>query len=363
MLKYSTLRRERNCADFITAVTHRAKETNELSSRCCPQCNRRMNVARMTIAHPLTTELDLCLPCMCIWFDQGELQRIRKPPHRYRSQPSSEVRSITREAADWVKAEHERFAEERSKQAQPAKDDDIQHAWQVIPACLGLPVEHGPPKKKRFPVVTWSFAGVLVVTYIVSSVLGLDNAISAWGFKPHLWQRHFGIDILTCGLLHVGILHMAGNLYFLLLFGDNAEDDLGKLRYGLLLLTAHVVGMGCHILISGFYGPPIVGASAAISGAVAYYGIAFPNALLGFYWRVFYVPLKWFTLPAIVALVIWLALQGVIAALQAQGFTNVSGAAHLGGAAVGAGAATYLRISRSHARNGRHCSAHMTSSP
>ena len=94
---------------------------------------------------------------------------------------------------------------------------------------------------------------------------------------------------------------------------------------------------------------PLVGASAGISGVIAYYAITFPQVRLGFLWR-FYFYFRWFRIPAWAALILFVLVQLLGVWLQTRGFSNVSALGHLGGLAVGVAAAVAVHFSRARAR-------------
>ena len=120
-------------------------------------------------------------------------------------------------------------------------------------------------------------------------------------------------------------------MYFLAVFGDDSEHDLGAGRFLLMLLIATGLGAVFHMIGDPRSSIPCIGASGGISAVVAYYGLRFPRSRLGVWvwWHL------WLWLPAWVMLVLWLALQAVGALLQVNELSNVSALAHLGGATVG----------------------------
>ena len=74
-----------------------------------------------------------------------------------------------------------------------------------------------------------------------------------------------------------GILHLVGNLYFLLIFGDNVEDYLGWRKYLLLIFGATIAGDFVHLLRNRIHEPSI-GASGGISAVLVFYALQFPRA-------------------------------------------------------------------------------------
>jgi len=89
-------------------------------------------------------------------------------------------------------------------------------------------------------------------------------------------------------------------LYFLIVFGDNVEDVLGKGRFLLLLLVAAIVGDVAHILAEHSSSTPCIGASGGISAVIAYYALRFPLAHIGL--EIFWM------IPPMMGIAFWLGL-------------------------------------------------------
>jgi membrane associated rhomboid family serine protease len=183
------------------------------------------------------------------------------------------------------------------------------------------------------PLFTWAVA-LLITVVSVGAFFNLDAAVETFGLVPAEAWRYGGATFITSFLLHGGIFHLLGNLYFLLIFGDNVEDYLGKLRYGLLILAATVAGDLLYLLVASGSTMPCVGASGGISGIIVFYALKFPNARLGFMFR-YFLYFHWFQIPAWGALALWLLMQGVGTYLQLNGLSHVGATAHLGGALAG----------------------------
>ena len=147
------------------------------------------------------------------------------------------------------------------------------------------------------------------------------------------------ITLLTSTFMHGGLLHLAGNIWFLWIFGDNIEQKFGKINYlGIYLMWGVAAGL-IHILGDASSGVPAVGASGAISGVLGAYLMIFPRAriqtflMLGFFWRMMHIQARWF-LP------FWLVFQNLLP-FFIGGFGIAGGGvaylAHIGGFAVGLG--------------------------
>jgi membrane associated rhomboid family serine protease len=191
---------------------------------------------------------------------------------------------------------------------------------------------------------------VIVAVYLATLA---DHAavIARWGLLPAEPWRAVGLTFLSSALLHADVWHLVGNLYFLLVFGDDVEEVLGRPRYALLLLCAALAGGAAHVAFDPRADVPCIGASAAISGVLVAYASWFPRARLALLFF-FFVSFRWLRCQAWFALVLWIVLQLVGAVMQAGGLSAVSAVAHLGGAGVGLLAWLAARGGRVDARRG-----------
>jgi membrane associated rhomboid family serine protease len=278
----------------------------------CPFCNRPMQ--RFPLTDP-PLELEGCRQCLVIWFDPGELAALPEQPPENPEMAAAKLRG--RIAIERLRKETERAAE---TELQP---------WQSMAMLFGLPVELNAPSVARTP---WATVGTALLMVAASLALWLTGPelLETWGLIPSQWWRWGGATFLTSFFLHGSLLHLAANLYFLLVFSDNVEDYLGPKRWLVLLGSAALVGDLMHILLDPRSEVPCVGASGGISGLLTYYALQFPRVRLGLliYWRVVRI-------PAWGALILWALLQFLVLLYQLHGVGHVSAAAHLGGAATG----------------------------
>jgi membrane associated rhomboid family serine protease len=142
---------------------------------------------------------------------------------------------------------------------------------------------------------------------------------------------------VTYAFLHADFMHLAGNMLFLWVFGDNVEDALGHLRFLVFYILVAIAGAFSHALLYPLSEAPLIGASGAASGIVAAYLMLHPRVRL---WVLafgrFPIPL-----PAYVALVLWVGFQFLMLATDIDG--NVSWAAHAGGIVAGAALVVVMR--------------------
>jgi len=136
------------------------------------------------------------------------------------------------------------------------------------------------------------------------------------------------LPLFTSMFLHVNFWHVAGNMLFLWIFGDNVEDYLGHFTYLLFYLVSGLAGSFTHILLNLNSRVPTVGASGAIAGVMGAYFILYPRARV-LTW--FFVFILW--LPAWLVLGYWFLLQFfAVPQFAAEG---VAVWAHLGGFVAG----------------------------
>jgi membrane associated rhomboid family serine protease len=159
------------------------------------------------------------------------------------------------------------------------------------------------------------------------------------------------LTLLTSMFMHGGWLHLAGNLWFLWIFGDNVEDDLGHFSYLAFYLACGLIASLGHVVMS-LGGPaaetPSLGASGAISGVMGAYLILHPQR------RVTVLLFRFVTqVPGFVAVGIWFVLQVLNSYGILGGESGIAYAAHIGGFVAGAafgGAFLLIRKPRGPAR-------------
>jgi membrane associated rhomboid family serine protease len=351
----AVLRKENTSSAFLKSLWTQARQARAKQSRPCPNCARRMVKAGFPRIVDKPLVLDVCCRCQFVWFDLGEYGGVPrtvdttaqapKAPRRVSSEKMRALVSASRETASGG-ARTVVVSSFRETVRGAMETEEGESVWDYLPAVFGLPVESGAPRVMSRPLVTWGLTALMafVTLYLVSRGAS-GGAIQRWGFVPAEWARHMGLTLVSSFFLHAGLLHLAGNAYFFLLFGDNVEDHLGKVKFLILLAAAHVAGMALHAMHGPYSDIPCVGASAGISGVIAYYAVAFPQVRIKLLFWIVIVP-KWVRIPAWLALLLYVAMQLFGALQQMMGFTNVSYLAHLGGLSVGILAGFWAQLSR-----------------
>ncbi len=324
------------CADpnFANMLWHTAQYGYSQVGPVCTSCGKTMRRVTLPLSG-MALELDICCACRLVWFDPGELGRIPLP------KPGEVVPPKAREVLAMRQVE----AVEKAAGFDDGAPDE---GWKYLAALLGMPVELDAPGCRRKPIITWIITAVCLVVFALTFG-NLDGVIDNWGFIPAQWSRHGGLTILTSMFLHGGILHLIGNLYFLMIFGDNVEDEFGRFKYIVLLVASGLCATLLHSLFDPRSTIPCVGASGFISGVIACYAFCFPKVRLSFLlWArgLIFALLSgrnWFAIPAWSAFAIWLILQVVAAAISTSATGGVAYMAHIGGVLPGILFAIYYR--------------------
>jgi membrane associated rhomboid family serine protease len=148
-------------------------------------------------------------------------------------------------------------------------------------------------------------------------------------------------SIFVSMFLHGGWLHLAGNMLFLWVFGNNVEDRLGPVVFVLFYLLGGLAAMLLHLAFDPSSAVPSLGASGAIAAVLGAYLVLFPHARITTLVIFFFI--TWIELPASVVLVAWFVLQlfSGVGRLSSEFSGGVAYWAHVGGFAFGV-VATWL---------------------
>jgi membrane associated rhomboid family serine protease len=156
-----------------------------------------------------------------------------------------------------------------------------------------IPLKDYPGPRRSFPwvMITILLLNVLVFLYelLVGSSADLDRLFASAGVVPIEYTR--GIEVppgpplgitwttlITSMFLHGGVLHIASNMLYLFIFGDNVEDRLGHGRFFIFYFVCGIAAGITHIALNASSDVPSIGASGAIAGVLAAYLRLFPSA-------------------------------------------------------------------------------------
>jgi membrane associated rhomboid family serine protease len=198
--------------------------------------------------------------------------------------------------------------------------------------------DHNPSETTPFVTYALIAANVLIFLgywHLFSDERALFEFYFNWALIPENVSDGRSLHgLLTSMFLHGGFLHLAGNMLFLWIFGDNLEEDLGHLGFLAFYILSGLGAGLIHVLSAPSSVVPTVGASGAIAGVMGAYLLMYPRARVDvlFFFIVFF---KIWPIPAWIMLGIWFAIQlfnGVAADISGGG---VAYWAHAGGFVVG----------------------------
>lgn len=199
--------------------------------------------------------------------------------------------------------------------------------------------DHNP--SERIPYVTYALLALNIVIWAYGAVvITTDSQISQLYFNYAMIPRvissgeHYA-TLVTSTFLHAGFMHLAGNMLFLWIFGDNVEDKMGHIPFLVFYL---VCGVGANLaqLSTDVWSPvPTVGASGAIAGVMGGYLLLFPKAKIDIL-IILIIIFRILPIPAWIMLGLWFGLQ----AFQSIGSLGSTGGgvaywAHSGGFVIG----------------------------
>lgn len=204
---------------------------------------------------------------------------------------------------------------------------------------------------RRFPIVTLTLIGINVTVFVFELLLDtvgvLDTFIRAFSVVPYELTHAVDLPptiplpvqmtIFTSMFMHGGFFHLAGNMLYLWIFGNNVEDNMGHGRFLIFYLVCGIAAALAQTAVSPNSRVPLLGASGAIAGVLGAYLLMFPNAqvetLLFFGWFIRIV-----RLPAVFVLSWWIVIQffqGLLSLGVPAASSGVAWFAHIGGFVAG----------------------------
>ncbi len=222
-----------------------------------------------------------------------------------------------------------------------------------------IPIRDLNPTRRR-PVLTITFIVINVLVFLYEIMLpeaALDAFFMEWGVVPYRITNEFGLraglTLLTSMFMHGGVMHIFSNMLYLLIFGDNVEDTLGRARYLIVYLVCGVGAALAQVAVAPDSQIPSIGASGAIAGVLGVYMVFYPTArvqslaLFGFFARLV-------SLPAVLVLGSWFLLQFLngVASLSQMQMGDVAWFAHIGGFVLGLLVGGACRLSGCQPRSG-----------
>ncbi|RNF34938.1 rhomboid family intramembrane serine protease [Paracoccus methylarcula] len=195
-----------------------------------------------------------------------------------------------------------------------------------------FPIRDHNPSQSR-PIVTYLLIAANVAMYLLT-LPALEGGEMLWVrlalYPLAISNGEMFSGLLTHMFLHAGFMHLAGNMLFLWIFGDNLEDQMGKPGFLAFYLACGLAAAAGQIASEPFSPVPMVGASGAIAGVMGGYLLLFPKARIDILF-IFIIFFKVFTVPAWIMLALWFAIQlfGGFSSVGSEG--GVAYWAHAGG--------------------------------
>lgn len=172
--------------------------------------------------------------------------------------------------------------------------------------------DHNP--SGRTPYVTYALMILnigIFLSYVplLSDPREINLFFSSYALIPAQVTGGGGLSgLFTSMFLHAGWMHLAGNMLFLWIYGDNVEDEMGHIPYLLFYLGCGIAAGLAQVLFEPGSWVPMVGASGAIAGVMGGYLLLFPKAKIDIL-IIFIVFFRIFPIPAWIILILWFAMQ------------------------------------------------------
>jgi membrane associated rhomboid family serine protease len=172
--------------------------------------------------------------------------------------------------------------------------------------------DHNP--SQRTPYVTLSLIALNVLIFVLGLVLFQDQrALSQLYFDYALLPIRLSNGenypaLVTSLFLHGGFMHLAGNMLFLWIFGDNLEDEMGHIPFLVFYLACGIGASLAQFAVDPASAIPTIGASGAIAGVMGGYLLLYPKARVDVFLFLI-VFFRIFPIPAWIMLGLWFALQ------------------------------------------------------
>ena len=198
--------------------------------------------------------------------------------------------------------------------------------------------DHNP--SGRIPYVTYILMAANILIFlsyagIMDDVRAMNALWLQWAMIPARLSQGDGYYTLVSAMfLHGGFFHLAGNMLFLWIFGDNIEDELGHGKFIMFYLGCGVIASVAQYAVDPLAMIPTVGASGAIAGVMGGYLLLFPKAKVDIL-IILIVIFRILPIPAWIMLMLWLGMQVIGGIGASSDEAGVAYWAHAGGFVAG----------------------------
>lgn len=223
-----------------------------------------------------------------------------------------------------------------------------------------IPISDDPGPRRRFPIINYTLIAINIAVFVYEVTQPNECFELAYSTIPAGIVHNISYSVQGCALgqpspvyitlltsmfLHANLLHIAGNMLYLFIFGDNVEDRLGHIPYLIFYLFCGLVASVSQIVVSPESTIPNLGASGAIAGVLGAYLIFYPGSRVRtiIFLGIFFTLAR---LPAILVIGLWFVLQFVSGVTTLSSNPQAGGVAyfaHIGGFIAGALIALILK--------------------
>jgi membrane associated rhomboid family serine protease len=208
-----------------------------------------------------------------------------------------------------------------------------------------IPLKDNNPTS-RVPIITILLILINAAVFVYTDILGFgtEQFVYHWAVIPVNIVTFGGYSdqgalsaistMFTSQFLHAGLLHIASNMLFLWIFGNNVEDRFGSVFFTFFYLICGAAAAMAQVMGDPSSQVPMLGASGAVAGVMGAYLLMFPRAeVLTLIWIIFFIRMIW--LPAYFIILYWIAIQIFSQVIFRGQQGGVAYLAHIGGFAAG----------------------------
>ncbi len=197
-----------------------------------------------------------------------------------------------------------------------------------------MPIGDDNSARRTVPIVTYALLAINIIVFIIE-LGGGDAFIEKWAFVPNRFLANPAgdfITLFTSMFMHAGWLHLASNMLYLWIFGDNVEDRFGHVKFLIFYLLCGLAATFAQLLFGSGSDLPNLGASGAIAGVLAAYLILFPQGKIKVLMGQQAVQVS-----ALIVIGLWILLQlfSGIGSITSAATGGVAYMAHIGGFVAG----------------------------
>ena len=202
--------------------------------------------------------------------------------------------------------------------------------------------DDNPLKHIQRQYVTYGLIALNVIVFALTAAGGQEAVVASFAVIPAELFGHLApaplqsvalpenMTLLSYMFFHGDVLHLAGNMLFLWVFGDNVEDSMGHLRFLAFYLLCGIFAGLTHAWITPDSGVPLIGASGAVAGVISAYLMLHPRVRV---WVLVFKVLP-MQVSAAIVLGVWIITQIAMVLMPEVG--PVAWWAHIGGLIAGA---------------------------